>query len=229
LRIAILSCLWKRPEVTELFAQGLNRLLKYNVYPLVVGSEGAETQKIAKDYGLMYLERPNFPLGAKFNAGMQALKRMSMDYVMVLGSDDFISDATFEYMAEWCHKGSDLIGFSDIWFYDVKTKTLRYWKGYDVPHRMGESQGAGRMLSRNILSKLKWSPWQSNANKGLDWTMTQRIKRIPHSRRVFSLKEKGLFAVDVKTDVNICHADLYKTEDENLLYLDQIPEKILKL
>jgi len=223
MKLVVLACMWKRPEIFRLFADGLRRLQdKFDIVPLIVGSEGEASRSLCS--GFWYIEHDNKPLGLKYNAGMLAAQKLNPDYVMGMGSDDFISDDTMAYILECCKEGYDLIGFSDMWMYDTLTDRLGYWKGFTARHRIGESMGMARTLSKRVLGKMHWMPRHNKANKGLDWTMTQKLKRIPHVTHITSLKEKGLFAVDVKSKENICSFDLYDTTPESKELLKQIPE-----
>jgi len=219
MRLGILTCRWKRPEVFELFATGLRRLQDtFGIIPLVVGED--------KSYcgGFNYIEYPNDPLGRKWNAGMQAMRFLKPDYVMLMGSDDFISDDTMRYILDCCALGFDVIGMRDCYFYDAPKDRLGYWAGFTAKHRIGESMGLCRTISRSVLDQMNWQPWLGKANAGLDWLMTQKLNRIKHTEHIFSLREQGLFAVDYKTKDNICAFNLYDTEIVDSKLLKQIPE-----
>lgn len=218
-QIGILTCRWQRKEVFELFAKGLRRLCDtFGATALVVGNDKSSCE------GFYYLDYPNDPLGTKHNAGMKAFKKLNPDYVMFMGSDDFITNDTMRYILDRCDEGFDVIGMRDCYFYDSPTDRLGYWGGFEVAHRKGESMGMCRTLSRRVLDLLHWEPWYGPANAGLDWLMSVKLKKIKHTQHVFSLREEDLFAVDYKTEVNICHFDLYKTEIVDSKLLKQIPE-----
>ena len=218
MRLGILTCRWKRAEVFELFATGLRRLQNnFGIIPLVVGEDKSHCN------GFYYTEYPNSPLGRKWNAGMQAMSRLKPDYVMIMGSDDFITDDTMKYILDHCGE-FDTIGMRDCYFYDAPTDRLGYWAGFTAKHRIGESMGLCRTISKRVLNQMNWQLWYGNANAGLDWLMTQKLNRIKYSRHVFSLKEQGLFAVDYKTKDNICAFNLYDTEIVDNELLKQIPE-----
>lgn len=239
MKIGILTCMWKRPEVFRIFATGLNRLKdEFDIVTLSIGSEGKLSKNLCKEYKINYLEFNNKPLGAKFNAGMSIMKTFRPDYVMVMGSDDLISDKTFKTIYEYCLNGYDMIGFTDLWFYDLITKKLVYWPGYGNrgtkadSARKGEAIGLGRTLSAKILDKLSWQPWRSDINSGLDWWMYQYLKKMKLNKKIFSLKENNLFAVDLKSKENICHSMLYTCEkvDKSILkeHLSENEIKMIK-
>lgn len=207
--IAILSCVWGRPQLTELFCKQLRRLYEtYGMMPLIVGSEPS-ARKMAKEYGLLYLNHENKPLGNKFNTGMIALNKFKPEAVMVLGSDDFISDSYVIRIREELKKGIDLIGTTDCYFYSLTLKQLGYWKGY-TGARTGESIGLGRTLSRKILNRCQWQPWISRYNKGLDGSMMATILRYRPIQKKISLANSGIFNVDIKGANNITPFGCYK-------------------
>lgn len=219
MKVGILTCRWKRKEVFKKFAKGLRRLQdKFGVIPLVVGEDDSFCE------GFRFVSFPNDPLGRKFNAGMMAFSKLRPDYVMIMGSDDFITDDTMQFILDNCEKGYDLVGMRDCYFYDAPTDRLGYWGGFTAKHRIGESMGMCRTLSKRILDRIIWQPWYGKANAGLDWLMTARLSRYNYSKYVFSLKEENLFAVDYKTRGNICGFDQYDTELCDTILLKQIPE-----
>lgn len=200
MKVAILSCMWQRKSVFRIFAQSMKRIKKFDVLPLIVGSEGSKSKSLAKEYGLAYIEYPNAPLGAKFNAGMKVLR--GIDYVMVLGSDDIISDSYMELFLQEMHKGYDVIGTIDAYYYSPIKKELGYWGGYET-RRQGETIGMGRTLSKRVLDKLDWTPWRSDINKGLDGSMTSKLSNIRLKQSKIKMIDTGIMAVDIKIATNI--------------------------
>jgi len=211
MKIGVLSCIYGRPKVTEVFCKGLVRLKEnFGVFPLIVGSEGEASLRFAREYGLLYLRFNNRPLGAKFNAGMRAIMSYNLDYVMVLGSDDLISDDYMECFVKIMKtQKPDLIGTTDCYFYSPTHKKLGYWDGYRNA-RKGETIGMGRTLSKKLIYKLKLTPWFHGINKGLDGSMMSQVLR--HRPKIISLSQKkeNIFAVDIKSKGNITSFGAYK-------------------
>jgi hypothetical protein len=223
--IGIVSCIYKRPKLTECFLVQLVRLKLMGAYPIIAGSEGHISEGLVKKYGIHYIECSNSPLGAKFNRVMAEMRKIYPQYVMVLGSDDFITDDYFRNALKI--QGCDMAGTIDMYFYHLKTKRLGYWAGYtQETRRLGETIGLGRMLNCKLLDKCNWMPWVSGANKGLDGSMTARLKRFHPRIKRMSLAESGLFAVDIKSDMNItpfgCFEHQVQFVDRTLM--NQIPE-----
>jgi len=226
MKIGILTAIWKRPEITRIFAEGIKRLQKqFDIVPVVVGSEGEMSMSLCHEYGFMYLERPNEPLGRKFNEGLRVFKNIDVDYIMIMGSDDLISNNLIEAYMPFMEKRKDVIGILDIYFYDILKKQLHYLSGYGLrpqdKHRKGEPLGLARCIKRDVVERLQWQLWMNGINKGLDWTMTQRLKRIRVRPVVMRLRDIGALAVDLKSRHNICGLGIYRTVpvDDNIMSL----------
>jgi hypothetical protein len=97
--------------------------------------------------------------------------------------------------------GVDYIGLLDCYHYDLKNDEFGYASGYKCKRR-GEPVGLGRMLSRNVLSKLNWQLYDPKRHRSLDKSFTDRIAKIPHTKRMLTQKGLGIYGVDVKDGYN---------------------------
>ena len=226
MKIGILSAIWQRPEITRIFAEGIKRLQRqFDIVPVVVGSEGEESMSLAREYGFIYLERPNSPLGNKFNEGLKVFKNIDVDYVMIMGSDDLISNSLLEHYMPFMKKGKEVIGILDIYFYDLLKKEMHYLSGYGLrpqdKHRKNEPLGLARCIKRSVIERLHWQIWDLKVDKGLDWTMWLKLKRLRVRPVVVRLRDIGALAVDLKGGKNICSLNIYRTvpANDNILIL----------
>jgi hypothetical protein len=194
----IVTGVWKRPEVFELFANNIPSWARV----IVVGSEGARSRKMVEEKGFEYIECDNDPLGFKMNKTTLAAK--GSDYVICMGSDDVFCDRLWNELSKLMDKGHDIIGLEDLYAYDLNTRNAIYWAGY-ADERKGATTGVGRCLSKRVMESLNWKCWENNINKGLDSSMTRRIADtlIDFDRKTINIKEKNMFAVDIKSDENI--------------------------
>ena len=176
--MTVLTCLWKRPELSALVMRYYAEL---GLNGVAVRSPGDEQQEIE---GWRYVEHPNRPLGKKFNRG---LKEIQDDDVMVVGSDDFVSEAYINEAKRQLEKGLDIIEPRGHYVYDYGRLT----------HCL-TTPGAGRVLSKAILRKKKWHLWENERNEFLDASAMERLQ-VGRPKRV---KVKGT-VLDVKSDVNI--------------------------
>jgi hypothetical protein len=207
-KIAIITAMWKRPEIFKVFGQLTNDLIKsvpecdFQVF--CVGSEGKESRQLAESFGFTYIEHPNDYLGQKWNAVTLAAKSFNPDYCLMMGSDDVMDATLFRRYLPYMQNGIDYIGVLDWYFYDTRTKEAIYWAGYRKAFNRGVTCGAGRFLSAAILESLNWQPWEHDRlHNLLDTSMENRLKTIPHSRAAFIIKDGGGIGLDIKSSTNM--------------------------
>jgi hypothetical protein len=241
IKLAIVTSVWKRPEVFSKFIHGVNRLInscdQFEIFLIVSGSIQSDKSFISQkqliesnglDLGYFcskyfkYIEIPNEPLAAKVNATTYACRNLNVHYVLCMGSDDIISPELLNEYAKHMRKGIDFIGVTDCYFYDTVSKKALYWGGYREAYRKGHTCGAFRALSARLLSQWDWMPWENKDSLVLDKSMQDKLKITPHTFYSFSMKEKGLFGLDIKSSTNMTPFALW----DNSEYID--PEIIKK-
>lgn len=206
MKIIALTAIWKRPEVFRLFARGISKL---GIEVVIVGSEGEVSKKQAEIFGFHYLEYPNQPLSEKHNQGMLKCRELDADFVLCLGSDDIMHPDLFKEYEQSAQQGIDFTAVLDFYFYHLPSKRSIYWGGYRENWRKGHSCGAGRMLSAKLLDKWNWKPWEVKHSHILDNSIEDKLKATPHTSNIFSIKEKGLYAMDIKSEVNMTPFDAW--------------------
>lgn len=232
IRLAIVTSAWKRLDVLQMFAKGVENLIKkctdFDITLIVSASVQDETEltndnlksvfsAIPKDK-LILIEIPNEPLAAKVNATTYACKKRDFHYVFCVGSDDIASPELLNEYAVYMRKGIDFIGVTDCYFYDTVSGESLYWGGYHEEYRRGFTVGAFRAISTHLLSKWDFMPWGNRDSLNLDHSMQHKLRKTPHSFYVFSLKQKNLFALDIKSNINITpfhkwdNADFFDSE-----------------
>lgn len=224
--ITVVSAIWQRDKLTEIFLKSLERYRRdYGITAMVAGSEGQRTKNMCALHGVGYIETPNKPISNKFiRASQEAIAKFKSSHLLILGSDDFVDHSLMKTYIE--HMSYDVVGIKDCYFYHTKSKEGAYWSGYTFPHRIGESIGMARMLSRKVYERLGGKLWASNMNNGLDYTMVQRLKKVKDLKRItLDIGDVGM-AVDIKGTGNITGYDCYRnnmTEVEDSAF-DTIPE-----
>lgn len=219
IKIAICSAVWKRPAVFEMFAEGINVLeteTDFEFQTFISGSEGVTSKKMVERRGFTYIEIPNDPLAAKVNAAVYAAQVFQPDYVLCIGSDDIITPDLMSVYEEYMRKGIDYIGVTDFYFYDLTSKKAAYWGGYRDEKRKGHTAGAGRLISKRLMNLWDWGPWENKDSKVLDNSMQNKLKTTPHTIATFSLKEKNVLALDIKSGTNMTPFKLW----DNTTYID---------
>lgn len=213
IKIAFISAVWKRPEVFQHFVRGIKNITQ--AFPhiefktFVAGSEGeASEQMVTKHSNFFYVEVPNEPLAEKHNAALRLSLTHRPDYVICLGSDDILSPSLVQVYLDEINKGAESITLKDFYFYDLTSGKASYWGGY-IDHRRGNCAGAGALISARLLDLWRWKIWRTTHNKVLDNSLHDRLSITPHARVSLSLKEKGVYAVDLKSNTNMTPFELW--------------------
>ncbi|KMW70860.1 tetratricopeptide repeat protein, partial [Limnoraphis robusta] len=250
--IVILTCVWKRPELVKIvlsYYSHLKRELagKIKLELLAVGSEGKTSRHLCKQCGFDYVEYANSPLSAKWEYGLNQCASYDPDAVIVVGSDDLISQSLIEFYNIKLQENLVFCGLKDGYFFDLANESLILWTGYNVradPTRVGETIGMGRCLSRTLLDKLEFSIWRGlDIDRGLDGAMTRKLVQLglqfleyddcviaqigDHTLRIghcgFKMAEIGAYAVDIKVSENITPLERYFERDANTLVVQPQP------
>ena len=197
MKIHILTALWKRPEITDIFIQGCKRL----GYPVTASISQESYIPICDANDINWIMTPNSPLGAKWNAGLREALNHEWDYLLILGSDDLISgDLIDRYLS---YEGWDMIGVRDLYLYkDGKVK-------YFASKRL-KTIGAGRLIKRSAIKGVLWEPYR---DKGLDGSCSQKMKQW--GMREKAIKMGDSIVVDIKSDVNMNSFDKLEGEIVN--------------
>jgi len=200
----IVTGMWKRPEVFKIFGQHYKEL---GIDVIVAGSKGNKSKQLAESFGFIYLERPNQPLADKMNATItEGLKRGYTHFICV-GSDDLLTKDLVDEYIRLIRSGYHFIGVLDFYFYELKTGKASYWGGYRDRKRFGNTCGAGRVLSRKLVESWNGKVWEGE--RYLDSSMQQRLATSDLPKYVFKLKDKGLLAVDIKSETNLTPFSLW--------------------
>ncbi len=223
-KIVILTCVYKRPQILKLFLENFQALRKdlIETIDLTMIMAGAvwDDYAVWKTYdqykeGILWVEMSNKQLGRKWNATSKYLRHKDFDYVLILGSDDLINKTLLTKYIDHAKAGYNYFGLKDMFVLNSKTGEMIYWKGY-THNRKGETIGAGRMLSKRIVEELDYTLWDDKLNRGLDGSMTSRIKKLPFvNEKVFSYQKDSVLVCDVKSDVNIWSFRVWKGNTMN--------------
>ena len=202
MKLGILTALWGRPTVTLIFLDRMKTIInKYGVQVIAVGSND-EYRAECEAREITYVDHENKPLGAKWNKGLSAVQHTDITNLMILGSDDLISDSFVEHELVF-GEGIDFGGCRDLYMIGAHPKRKGWGQFYYFKYA-GYLVGPGRLFSRRVLEALNWHGWADNRNSGLDGSMAKAIKGVEKvKRKSFTIKEHNLFLVDIKTPGNI--------------------------
>jgi len=197
-KIVVLCPVWKRPSVLNWFLEN-----HYNLVPrpivMLAGSPDDDCEFIASMYdNVIYTQGENLPVSKKFNDLCELAKGMGTHF-MLTGSDDFISQKTWEYYLQF--KG-DHLGLKDLIFYDSITKKCFHFTGY-TGRRMGTPIGACHMISADVMAKLNWRPYIDTEKWPKEQSVHARVKELGVEINLVTMAETGGLVADVKSDVGI--------------------------
>ena len=210
MKVALVSALWGRFPLALPWWHGVTRVRSHwqargcDAEIVVAGSESAH-YRLAEQFGGIWAEAPNAPLGAKFNAAASLAYHRNADYILILGADDFLSPRVVDIMANRVLRdGKPYVGLSGCWFYDLATGRACMLEEYAAGHvQRGNPIGLGRMVHRDLLPA-SGRPWDDRVNRGLDHSMATRCQ-LP-AATIVPASELNV-AVDVKTADNLWSFD----------------------
>ncbi len=212
IKLAIVTGVWQRPDVFEYFAAGIHKLesscTDLKIVTIIAGSEGMKSRQMVERHRFKYVEIANDPLAAKMNATILTAGKLKSDYVLCLGSDDIVTPELMSVYLEYIRQGIDYIAVLDWYFYDTATKQAAYWGGY-IDARKGHTCGAGRLISARLMRLWRWQPWENRHSHILDNSMQEKLNKVVHTSAIFSLKEKGVFGLDIKSETNMTPFELW--------------------
>lgn len=142
------------------------------------------------------IQHKNNPLSGKWQAGLFHVRNLDFDAVMILGSDDWMTFETYQYICDRLKEGHDFIGFIDCYFRENNIDF--YWPGYRKKDRVLEPIGAGRTISTTSLKSMNWILFPKVVDESLDRTSWPQIIRHTNNRHKARLKDYNLYMVDIK-------------------------------
>lgn len=194
MKIGIVTINYNRPRVLDLWLASMDRLRKEcGPMPVVVVSERADADACA-DHGVHHIYQQNEPVSFKWNTGVQWLMEQGVDYVMIVGSDDIISNDLMRNIQEAANKGYDVIGVDKLCFYG----NIRGRSGLLIPLHQHRMLGVCKTISRNVLEPIGGVICPTGRGSGMDALVAKTIAPYVRSTKIVD----GL-VVDVKSRRNI--------------------------
>lgn len=238
MRIAIVTAVWKRPEVFEMFAKGVEMLQinfdgRLEIICCVAGSEAEESRRMVEAHrNFFYTEAPNQPLHSKFNQATKLAFKLNADYCLMLGSDDIVGVNLMERYFHLMQHGIDYAYLTDCYFFDTVTKKGLYWGGYISHAHRGKGAGIGRLISKRALDKINWICWPPGYDRVLDTGFDKQINKLRCSKVEINLRREKLFALDIKSSTNMTPFAQWENSEfvdgKNILF-NNLPEPLSTL
>lgn len=195
--------IWGRQQLTYLHMEWVKRLMNYKpsrvqVFPHFVVSEQWAVD-LCRHMGFSFQWADNRPVGTKLNVGLKAVINGEFDYMMTMGSDDFIEPSFLDAYYYKCFGKLDAFGLNVLHVLDAAT-------GQQKRVMIGYAYGALRCIRWGIVRKSAiyqgayrgfWTP----ISQGLDYYSMEALKeRTGTVVKVVSINEK---LWDVKDGNNI--------------------------
>jgi hypothetical protein len=227
MKIACLTAMYKRPEVTAIFYQGMKRL----GIPVYAAVSGSQSIMFCRKNEIPYIVSLNQPLGNKWNEGLRFVMNYDWTHLMISGDDDVYFDSILETYEKY--KKQYYIGFNRMFMIKPSAKAAFV---SESSHK-GKSMGAGRLFRRELIEDmLKHKTeglWDNGINKGLDGNSHINIINMLKNQYGATILS-GPVGADIKTDQNLWsyeRVNVYSvTTHQKVKYndiVDSLPEKYL--
>jgi hypothetical protein len=235
MRIAIVTAVWRRPEIFAMFAMGVKALQEYfapqvEIICCVAGSEGHASRTMVGNWAnFYYTETPNAPLSAKMNSAAHLARKFSPNACVMVGSDDIIGVNLMAKYIEHAQRGIDYSYLTDCYFFDVRSKRGLYWAGYTKSFNKGKGAGIGRLISARALNAISWNCWPPGYDRVLDTAFDKQMDKIQCAKMDINLKRDKLFALDIKSSINMTPFDKWDNSffiDGRQLLYDNLPKPL---
>lgn len=183
MNIQLLSAMYGRHEAVSI---ALESWRLDGLEPVMVVST-PEDIEFCKANDVEHTLHDNRPLSMKWQHGIDYIRlNKDIDAILMLGSDDTIEGS--ENYVKYLLQGYEFIGVGDLYVKDIKSGKIKHWEGY-TNHRKGETAGAGRCLSWELLDRMNWGLWNIPREKGLDGILNNRILEANAKKITISSKE----------------------------------------
>ena len=169
-KIVVVTPFHNRPDISAIFWENMNDL-GLDVVAIV---SDEPNKVLANKHAFKVLEYDNNPLGKKWQLGVDYLKEIDFDWLLIVGSDDLVSQHLInKYKDIAQRKGTKYIGLIDAVAMDNTSKKFRIFNGY-TNHRKGESIGAGRLVHKDLLEMIDYDVFP-NQHKYMDRHLTSKL------------------------------------------------------
>jgi len=210
--IRLVTCVYKRPEITRAFLHHLEWLREETELelPISIAYSNDEDLKVIEESEVenIHLVRlGNNPVGKKWNDLYKAvIADTTESHFVGIGSDDFLNAEYLKSLTPHHHAGVD----SFLIYSPMHRKVVRH----DLSRSPFVLTGAGRMLSREAVETIflqRHDLYCVKLNGGLDNNSELVLKK--HGFQPVLLSFENAF-VDVKSETNIHSFEEFEVNDE---------------
>ena len=193
-KLVIVSCIYKRMNISTFC---IKRWSEYkNIHKIIiVYSLDEDFQRVKHLPNIQFVKHNNKPLNLKFQKGVSEAKKINADAIMILGSDDIVSQEYIDKSHDCLNKGYHYIGIN-TWLNSCFYRNNFIYTETTYKYRpQGDGIGAGRIISKYLLDKCNWNLYvfTKPANRGLDSLSFRNIKRyITTGKSIFDIVQYPL-------------------------------------
>lgn len=195
--ITIVTAAWKRPKRFELCLRNWTNLDPKPIIAVCGSPDDPETARLAKEYGCLYFEIDNLPLGRKHNHGIEsAARQVGEGYFLIEGSDDLISQKMWDYYNRF---EGEYLAIRDFYAYNIPDRRYIHWQGFTDKRRENEPIGSGKLIRYDVLEKAGFRPFNDKKNRGLDGAVHASIMKTGAECTLIRLSDTGGINISMKT------------------------------
>lgn len=155
-----------------------------------------ENLEIAREHGCATVEHANEGLGAKFNAGYQHAAREGADWLVHIGSDDWLHpDALAPLLAPL--EPRPIISGHQIAYVDLLRARIRRAELH------GTHGAIPWLIPRHLLERCGFAPIRPERNRGMDGELVRGLRRANAAGQWVFHDPHDLARVDFKTRENL--------------------------
>lgn len=155
----VLIATHKRVEITK---KNIECLLKCDVGVILIVSDREEFDLFKQLFPVIsVIHHANYPLGLKWQSGVDVARHLKADPLIINGSDDILSPKYFQRVADLLEEGHHFIGLKSWYVYDLKTV-------YRFDYLASIPLGGGRAYSRALLEKIGYKLFDVRKERHLD-------------------------------------------------------------
>jgi|SRR5210317_566381 hypothetical protein len=211
---------WKRPNVLRVHTYYMTKYIipelnkrGFQVEYLVVGSSKIERDVIEKFNNVEFYEMPNI-LSNKNNHIYNQAKIRNVDFLLWLGSDDFMPLNLILTCIKVAHENGYWASIKNMYMYDSFTKTIKHFVGYLPEHGLvTHGLGAGRIYTKQALQALPRDVFGYNKMSGMDGCLKLELDKfkVPVENRLIE-SELNSTMFSFKTQQNIWSVNDYSPQ-----------------
>jgi hypothetical protein len=131
---------------------------------------------------VQYHMTANEPLGAKWQRALDLARLLEPEYILAVGSDDWLEPGYVAHGLRRLSEGWDVYGRGRWKMVEFNVKKIRVTDCRYRGHR--DPLGSGKLISANILDRIDWKLYPENAPRGIDYFSHMQL--VEAGARVFS-------------------------------------------